>query len=132
MKYFRLLVLLLLIAVCFAGCNPRGGNKASDNSGGLNRNPTHIRYSKHARCRMDCRNITQNEIVDLIHRGYINYKKCNLTGDECHKRYAIEGYEQNAKLRIIVAECGNEATVITCIDLDHDWPCTCPGDERHH
>ena len=68
----------------------------------------------------------------VAEHGYINYKKSNLRADDCHKRYALEGYEGGEKLRIIVASCGNETTVITCIDLSHDWLCHCPGDERHH
>ncbi len=131
MKSIRYLFLLLLFSGLFA-CQPRGTGHTAGADGELNRYPTKISYSKHARCRMECRNIDEKEVTDLLHHGYVNYKKSNLKADDCHKRYALEGYENGEKLCIIVASCGNETTVITCIDLDHDWPCHCPGDERHH
>ncbi|MFY8090901.1 MAG: DUF4258 domain-containing protein [Chitinophagaceae bacterium] len=94
---------------------------------GLNRNPSHINYSKHARCRMDCRKVTQREIEDILQNGNINYRKSELQGNDCSKKYAVEGYskQDNQHLRIIFAPCNNEVTVVTCIDLDVDYECTC-------
>jgi len=94
---------------------------------GLNRNPSHINYSKHARCRMDCRKVTQREVEDILQNGNINYRKSELQGNDCSKKYAVEGYskQDNQHLRIIFAPCNNEVTVVTCIDLDVDYECTC-------
>jgi len=131
MKQLRLGTVFLILSLFFA-CQSRPAGQPGSDGGGLNRNPARISYSNHARCRMECRNIDEKEVADLLHHGYINYKKSNLRADDCHKRYALEGYEGGEKLRIIVASCGNETTVITCIDLSHDWLCHCPGDERHH
>lgn len=97
---------------------------------GLNRNPSAINYSKHAKCRMQCRQISVAEVIDILKNGNINYKKSNLKGNECAKRYAVEGISKdNQKLRIIFAPCNTEITVVTCIDLSKDWDCTCEGDE---
>ncbi len=95
---------------------------------GLNRNPSHIRYSKHARCRMECRHIDENEVLDMLHSGEIDYRKSQLDTDACHKRYAIEGTSKGEKLRIIFVSCGDEVTVVTCIDIGKEWACHCPGD----
>ncbi|WP_288095874.1 DUF4258 domain-containing protein [Hydrotalea sp.] len=93
---------------------------------GFNSNPKIIRYSRHARCRMECRHITENEIGEIIHNGKIDYRKSQLQADNCQKRYALEGNtNENQYLRVIVAECGDVLTVITCIDLKEDWPCSC-------
>ena len=98
----------------------------SNQAEGLNRNPAHVAYSKHARCRMQCRHIYENEVVEILHEGAINYSKSQLNTDACHNRYAVEGYSKdNQHLRIIFASCGNDITVITCIDLDNDWWCDC-------
>lgn len=131
MKILRFATIVLLF-IGLLSCQSRPAGQPVSDSGELNRYPAKISYSKHARCRMECRNIDEHEIADILHHGYINYRKSNLSGDDCHKRYALEGYENGEKLRIIVASCGNETTVITCIDLSHDWPCHCPGDERHY
>ncbi len=93
---------------------------------GLNRNPAHIKYSKHARCRMDCRHITESEIVEILKNGKINYRKSDLKGSECTKKYAVEGVSSDKqRIRIIFAPCKDEVTVVTCIDLDKEWECDC-------
>ncbi len=97
---------------------------------GLNRNPSQINYSKHAKCRMDCRHIDENEVKDILKNGTINYRKSELDGAACKKRYAVEGYSKdNQHLRIVFAPCESEVTVITCIDIDTHWECHCEGDE---
>jgi len=97
---------------------------------GLNRNPSQINYSKHAKCRMDCRHIDESEVKDMIATGTINYKKSDLQKDDCHKRYAVEGYSKdNQHLRIIVVPCADEITIVTCIDIGAEWECHCEGDE---
>ena len=93
---------------------------------GLNRNPSHINYSKHARCRMDCRHITESEVQEILKDGKINYAKSELQGDDCNKKYAVEGTSHdNQKLRIIFAPCSDEETIVTVIDLGKEWPCNC-------
>jgi hypothetical protein len=97
---------------------------------GLNRSPSHINYSKHAKCRMECRHIDENEVKDMIANGTINYKKSDLQKDDCHKRYAVEGYSKDEQhLRIIVVPCADELTIVTCIDIGSEWECHCEGDE---
>ncbi len=97
---------------------------------GLNRNPSYINYSKHAKCRMDCRHIDENEVKDMIANGIINYKKSDLQKDDCLKRYAVEGYSKDKQhLRIIVVPCADEVTIVTCIDIGAEWECHCEGDE---
>ena len=95
---------------------------------GLNRNPSQIHYSKHAKCRMDCRHIDEAEIKDILQNGTINYRKSELNADACHRKYAVEGYAKDQHLRIIFAPCGEMMTVVTCIDLANEWECHCPGD----
>lgn len=109
---------LLIALSLFIGCN----NTSDD----FNRNPAYIHYSKHARCRMECRHVNESEVKEILAEGKINYGKSDLKKDACHKRYALEGYSHdNQKLRIIVAECNSELTVVTVIDLGKDWVCNC-------
>jgi hypothetical protein len=118
-RFYLLRVLVLnLMIFFFVSC--------SDTSEDFNRNPSQIHYSKHASCRMSCRHIDESEVKELVEDGKINYTKSDLNEDACHKRYALEGYSRdNQNLRIIVAECNNELTVITVIDLGKEWPCEC-------
>jgi hypothetical protein len=92
----------------------------------LNRHPSRINYSKHAKCRMACRHIDAAEIKDILENGTINYKKSELDGEDCRKKYAVEGYSKdNQHLRIIFAPCADEITVVTCIDIGTEWACDC-------
>lgn len=134
LNYSRWGVILILL---FFSCSQSENKNPSEKVGvtapfanDLNRNPLHIHYSKHARCRMDCRHIDENEIQDILHTGIINYAKSKLNVGDCEKKYALEGYEKSQHLRIIFAPCGRDITVVTCIDLGNDWDCHCPGDSH--
>jgi hypothetical protein len=93
---------------------------------GLNRNPAYINYSKHARCRMNCRHIDEAEVQQVLKDCKINYKKSDLKGEGCEKKYAVEGTtNDNQKVRIIFAPCAEEVKVVTVIDLGKEWVCDC-------
>lgn len=95
---------------------------------GLNRNPNKINYSKHAQCRMECRKIDADEVVEILQTGKINYAKSEIGNQpDCRRKYAVEGTTKKDKqrVRIIFAPCGKEVTVVTVIDIGKDWPCDC-------
>jgi len=91
----------------------------------INRHPDQIIYSRHARCRMDCRHITETEIKEILDRGKINYGK--IEENPKGKTYPLEGItDEHQHLRIVFAPKGdNDIEVVTCIDLDTEWSCDC-------
>lgn len=94
-------------------------------SRGLERNPSVINYSKHAKCRMDCRHIDESEVREILKNGKINYRKSEISKD-CNSKYAVEGETHDQqRVRIIFAPCETEVTVVTVIDLNTDWACAC-------
>ncbi len=98
----------------------------NDVKSNFDRHPATIHYSKHARCRMDCRHIDESEIEEILEKGEINYSKSELEASECKRRFALEGISHDRQhLRIIFAPCNNVVTVVTCIDLEHEWACFC-------
>lgn len=103
-------------------------SQEANRNDGFNRRVASLEYTKHAKCRMDCRHITQDEVEEIMHNGTINYRKSNPDGSPC-PTYAIEGNtSKNQHLRIVFAQCDNETKVVTCIDLGKEWQCHCPGD----
>jgi hypothetical protein len=91
---------------------------------GLNRRTSHIFYSKHARCRMECRHIDESEIKEILEKGTINYSK--VEEDARGKTYPLEGVtHDNQHVRIVFAPKDDGLLVVTCIDLDRDWSCDC-------
>lgn len=99
---------------------------------GFDRRVTYLEYSNHARCRMQCRHISQEEVEQIMRDGKINYNKSDLQNARC-PRYAIEGLtKDNQDVRIIFAQCNESTTVVTVIDLDREWSCDCPGDDHKY
>jgi hypothetical protein len=101
-----------------------------DRDKGFDRRVSYLEYSKHAKCRMGCRRISQAEVEQIMQEGKINYNKSDLQNARC-PRYALEGITiDNQKVRIIFAQCNEKTEVVTVIDLDTEWSCDCPGDDK--
>ncbi len=81
-------------------------------------------FTKHARCRMKCRKITQKEVKEIVRKADVNYSKSELDAAQGSK-YAVEGYTSKDKqhIRVIVAPKQRHLSIVTVIDLDKDWEC---------
>lgn len=81
-------------------------------------------FTKHARCRMECRRITQKEVKEIVRKAEVNYNKSDLQASGGPK-YALEGYTSKDRqhIRIIVAPKKKHLSIVTVIDLDKDWEC---------
>jgi hypothetical protein len=86
-----------------------------------------VTLTKHARCRMGCRKIDAYEIQQILDKGIINKRKSgqNDRPDQCPTT-ALEGITRDkTNIRVIVAKCETNAKIVTVIDLDNDFTCTC-------
>jgi hypothetical protein len=96
---------------------------------GFDRRISYIEYTEHAKCRMQCRKISQPEVEEIMQKGEINYRKTDVNDRPCPS-YALEGRtKDNQRVRIVFAQCDLKTKVVTVIDLDTEWSCNCPGDE---
>ena len=96
----------------------------------FDRHPSHLYYTKHALCRMDCRHISKDDITEIMEKGIINLNKSNRFDRPC-PTFAVQGQTTDGeKLRIIISQCNKETKVITCYNLQEDFECHCPGDEK--
>jgi hypothetical protein len=149
MKKAAPLILILILAAAllvirnYKGCNqPDPGKKTTindtrnDNKSGVNRElgfdrrTSFLEYSNHAKCRMQCRKISQAEVEEIMLDGKINYNKSDLKNARC-PRYAVEGVtKDDQRVRIVYAQCNEKTEVVTVIDLETDWSCSCPGDDK--
>lgn len=112
--------------------NAEPSPEAVNRNRGFDRRTAYLEYTQHATCRMDCRQITQSEVQDIMREGAINYRKSNAKGSPC-PTYAVEGYTDDKQhVRIVFAQCDNTTKVVTCIDLDKEWKCHCPGDDNKY
>lgn len=84
-----------------------------------------IYYTKHAKCRMDCRSIDESEVKEILQEGEINYSKSDMKSKPCPK-YAVEGTTHDGQhVRIIVGNCSSQASIVTVIDLENEVECDC-------
>ena len=90
----------------------------------INRDTTILVYSKHALCRMDCRHIDEEEVKDIVATGSINYSK--VEEEEKGVTYPLEGITKDKQfVRVVIAPKKNETVIVTVIDLEKDWTCSC-------
>jgi Domain of unknown function (DUF4258) len=143
---YLLMGLMLLVIVAVKQCrnspspapkpvvtdNNRPKDPASnptDRDKGFDRRASYLEYSNHAKCRMQCRKISQAEVEEIMRDGKINYNKSDLQNARC-PRYALEGLTRDdQRVRIIYAQCNDKTVVVTVIDLETDFKCDCPGDD---
>jgi hypothetical protein len=115
-------LLLSIIFICSIACQDTVGTIESDK---IDRNPDHLIYTKHARCRMNCRHIDESEVQEILKVGRINYRKSEPAAHPDPK-YAFEGTTHDGQdVRIVFAPSQRGTVVITVIDLDRDWSCNC-------
>lgn len=142
---YLLLILLLLVAVFIRRCNSTQQltdndkrktrtEDVTDNDRKTDNQKTNLDvfrdpaadyyFTKHARCRMKCRHITQEEVKEIVQKAEVNYKKSELDAAQGPK-YALEGVtsRDNQHVRIIVAPKQRHLTIVTVIDLENEWEC---------
>ena len=83
--------------------------------------------TKHAKCRMGCRQIDASEVQEMLDNGVVNQRKSGQSKDESTcPTVALEGKTHDAQtVRIVVAECADKAKIVTVIDLKNDFVCDC-------
>jgi hypothetical protein len=86
-------------------------------------------YTSHARCRMECREISEGEVEYILTNGTINNEKSREMDEEAIGHcptYALEGNTKDGQhVRIVFAGCEKITKVVTAIDLGVEHECNC-------
>lgn len=94
------------------------------------RNPSRIEYKELALCRMDCHQVSANDITEIIRKGEIDYSSSDLR-DKKNPIFVIQGYtKRRFYIRVIILQFGTVAKVVNCINLKQDFDCHCPGEDE--
>lgn len=116
---------VLLVLVAFVYLFQTRKNVRQSGGDEFDRSDTRLILTKHAKCRMDCRHIDQQEITEILKTGKINYSKSEPDGKPDPK-YALEGPTRDGQqVRIVFAPSSKGMVVITVIDLNQEWQCNC-------
>lgn len=120
-----LIILLICCGLYWVYYSSEAPQELPGKESGFNRALTPLIYTRHARCRMSCRHISDREIKEILQKGKINYSKSDLQAKPDPK-YALEGVtHDNQHVRIIFAPSKKGMVVITCIDMNEEWKCNC-------
>ncbi len=132
-KYFPLIALLAAVLLfVWVKKNQRGESpfernrteKATTSGGDFDRSISHIVYSRHARCRMDCRMIDESEVKEILEKGTINKSKIETSSKGTS--YPLEGRTHDGQqVRIVFAPKEDKLVVVTVIDLEKEYECDC-------
>ena len=137
---YILIAVLGIVLLTVKRCRPANSKPeiSHDPASGVNRNHgfdrriSYIEYTEHAKCRMQCRHISQEEVEEIMQEGKINYNKSDVHARPC-PAYALEGItKDNQRVRIVFGQCDLKTKVVTVIDLDTEWACECPGDDNKY
>ncbi len=132
-KYLPYIVLILAALLLFYVKKNQRGHVANNRPVDIsvpadqlpfNREESRIIYSKHARCRMDCRHIDEAEVKDILETGVLNEER--IERDNWGTTYPLEGVTKDKQhVRIVFAPGDKGLVVVTVIDLEKDWYCDC-------
>ena len=127
---YLLIIVLAITLVLVKKC--KSEPSAVNRNRGFDRRTSFIELTRHAKCRMECRNISLEEVKEIMQEGRINYNKSEASGRPC-PTYALEGVTSDQqKVRIVYAQCDSKTKIVTVIDLNREWECDCPGDEKKY
>lgn len=125
--FFCIAAILIALVLFRRGEFPKSRNEHTGDKREqrFNREPSKIIYSRHARCRMACRQIDETEVREILEKGVINDEKSDPASNPDPK-YALEGVTHDGQeVRIIFAVAEKGMVVITVIDLQKEWSCNC-------
>ncbi len=88
------------------------------------KDPAELEYVAHARCRMECRGVSEEWVEKVYKKGRVNCKKSGpVRGD---MRWALEMDDDiGDRIRVVVEEENGKHIVITVIRLGREDRCSC-------
>ena len=132
-KYFYFIYLIgAILLLYWVKTNQQSGtsnknapsNKGTSAPQRLDRSLSEFVYSKHALCRMDCRQIDKTEVQEIWQNGVLNEKKIERSSKGVS--YPLEGVTHDGqKVRIVFAPKAGKLVIVTVIDLEREWSCDC-------
>ncbi len=125
------IIILALLTLAVKRCNKAKESKVDRPVTSVEGDWRHHKlvFTKHARCRMECRDISQNEVEYILANGIINESKSKEENDEATGHcptIALEGKTNDGQqVRIVFGACDKITKVITAIDLGVEHNCDC-------
>ena len=121
---FSLLLILAILAVAVLKWRQEPPKREA-----FDRTPDRLTYTPNALCRMECRQISRDDIADIMKKGIIYFNESNRRAQPC-PTFALQGRTRDNKyIRVIFAQCYEQTSVLTCHNLEKQFDCACAGAE---
>jgi len=120
--YLAILLGLLGVTKYFKGI---GNHPSAPNDVITAMQSTDLIYTKHAKCRMDCREISRDEVVETLEEGTWNKAKSDLNNQPCPTYVLEDRSDEGQLIRVVFAYCEDVIKVVTAIDLENEYDCYC-------
>jgi hypothetical protein len=118
------LLLLVFLAFLIRRWNEPERKEAFD------REPTQVIFTPHAICQMACRQISKEEISEIMKKGVINFNRSDRRGNPC-PIFTLQGRTARKKSMLVIFEqCPKETKVVSCYNLKENIDCKCSGLEN--
>jgi hypothetical protein len=92
----------------------------------FSRQPSQLIFTAYALCRMECYNLSREDIVSIMHKGVILLNKSNRNSRPC-PIYALQGRTAAGRyIRVLFEQCQASTRIIGCYDLQKETSCPCP------
>ena len=118
-------VAVLLATVITYYTNQGSGNGSQHTSNYPANGGGEFILTKHAKCRMGCRQIDLGEIHEVDQGGQVNTYKSNPKASPCPIVTKEKRSSQNQLIRVVIAECPSKRKIVTVIDLENKYNCKC-------
>ena len=82
-------------------------------------------YTAHAKCRMGCRNISRDEVEYVRDSGKVNQRKSDPYSRPCPTQSREARSSDGQLIRVVFANCQQKTKVVTVIDLENKYQCSC-------
>jgi hypothetical protein len=128
---FGILIVVAVLALTVKKCSLNNGQQVSESYSPAKEGWRNHRlvYTKHARCRMECREISEEEVEYILENGIINEAKSREADGEAKGKcptYALEGKtDDGQQVRIVFGACDKITKVVTAIDINKEYTCNC-------
>lgn len=125
MKRRNILIPLLLLLLVFLAFLIRRWNEP-ERKEAFDRDPPTLHYAARAICQMACREVSKDEIEEIMKKGLINFNRSDRRRSPC-PAFALQGRTAGGKsLFVVFAQCPNETTVLACYTPRDSTRCDCP------
>lgn len=95
----------------------------------FDRRPGRLVYAPNALCQMECRQISKEDIGEVMKKGIIHFNWSNRRAQPC-PTFALQGRTRDKQyIRVSFAQCVEQTTVMWCLDLEKTIECPCFGKE---